>query len=267
MYGGSVFDDDMYNVKNLPTRDPMGYLQLTEQGPKVLFKKKYWKSFFKEIDHDDPAWAQFSNTLMEKYLAAHTVEKNGVLYLKKGTKLFHGSRFNSTPVEMFSSKSRITFFGVEPKISLWYLLETCVNNVGACDSISPCIAPDKGVCYFDESTQSLKSVVGYLYTLELVKDLPIFKYWNFINLHPDGAKGCTPSRYSSKPAGVCIHPQVAYRGGSFSASDFHDLSIEVTLPFAEYESYFELINKQRVNVSELALHMNSPHYNAVDAIL
>ena len=46
MYGGSVFDDDMYNVKNLPTRDPMGYLQLTEQGPKVLFKKKYWKSFF-----------------------------------------------------------------------------------------------------------------------------------------------------------------------------------------------------------------------------
>ena len=259
MYGGSVFDDDMYNVKNLPTRDPMGYLQLTEQGPKVLFKKKYWKSFFKEIDHDDPAWAQFSNTLMKNYLAFNTFEKEGVLYLKKGTRLFHGSRFNSTPAEMFSSKSRITFFGAEPKISLWYLLETCANNVGACDSISPCIAPDKGVCYFDESTQTLKSVVGYLYTMELVKDLPIFKYWNFINLHPSAAKGCK--------AGVCIHPQIAYRGGSFSASDFHDLSIEITLPFVEYESYFQLTNKQIVNVSSLALHMNDPDYNAKDAIL
>jgi len=43
--------------------------------------------------------------------------------------------------------------------------------------------------------------------------------------------------------------------------------IEITLPFVEYESYFQLTNKQIVNVSSLALHMNDPNYNAKDAIL
>jgi len=257
----------MYNVGNLPSRDPMGYLDLFEQGPEVLFKKKYWKSFLKGIDHDDPEWAQFSNTLMKKYLAFNTFEKDDVLYLKKGTLLFHGSRFNSTPAEMFSSKSRITFFGAEPKISLWYLLETCAKAVAydrslACDSISPCI--DKRVCSFEDSTQTWKSVVGYLYTMELVKDLPIYKHWNFIHLHPSAAKGCSAGK---RRAGVCIHPQIAYRGRQFASSAFHDLSIEVTLPFSEYESYFQLTNKQTVNVSSLALHINDPNYNAVDAIL
>jgi len=76
-----------------------------------------------------------------------------------------------------------------------------------------------------------------------------------------------PTRDPMGKAGVCIHPQIAYRGGSFSASDFHDLSIEITLPFVEYESYFQLTHKQIVNVSSLALHMNDPNYNAKDAIL
>jgi hypothetical protein len=254
--GGSPFD---VSAADLPRSDPMKYLSLFESGPRVLLNKLYWKYMFKTLDKDDPAWAQYAQAMTKSYMEDNSYEKDGVVYLKKGTKLYHGSRENLDPRALFKSGNRITFFGAEPKISLWYILETCSNNPHACESIVPCIAPDKHVCYFDRETGLFKSVIGFLYTFELVQDLPIGHYWDDIIRHPSETKHCRQQ--------VCLHPQISYRGSSFSSSEVHDLSIEVTMPYVRYRDYMTLVNKQVVNVSELALHTNDALYDARNAII
>jgi len=269
---------EIFQTKNMPKEDPAEYLDWTVH-PSYIFDKEFWKYFFKPLDHDDPKWSKIATNLFKKYKDKYTYEKDEILYLRKGVKLYHGSRLDSTPNKIFTSSNRITFFGTDPSISLWYLLETCSKTPDLCDSKFPCNSTEEGVygtpsndggCYTDPVTGKKKRVIGYLYTMEVVKDMPVKKYWDFIYRHPSSVSECKSSSggiFSRSSSGVvCMHPQISYRGPAFSSSTLHDISIEITLPYQKYKKYLKLVDKRKVNVSKLAIHINDPYFNPQDAI-
>jgi hypothetical protein len=145
--------------------------------------------------HIESLLSYFKENVLKKYDVPLTIESDKdttiiEYYIPKGTRLYHGSLdFN-----LQFTDDRITFFGIDIIISLWYLLELRRDNK-----------------------------YGVIYEFEVVEDIPVYVLENITN-HPYnwGGKGakCRIKEFA------CIHPQYAYHG---TPDNFGELSSEITI--------------------------------------
>jgi hypothetical protein len=125
-------------------------------------------------------------------------------FLPKGTILYHGSLNNN--VNFYNHG--ITYFGLDPEISLWYILELITDKQW----------------FFN------KNKIGYMYVVELKKDLYIDKI--ILDIH-DNPRSCVGK--------VCAHPQAAIIMGNES---YNKLYTEITIDFSEnkYKDIIDIID-------------------------
>lgn len=109
-------------------------------------------------------------------------------YIPKGTILYHGS----TEEDLVFHKGSL-YFGLEPSISLWYILEL---------------------------QEKYRQEGAFLYMYVLTEDLP-YVYTNRIQDHP--SKNTLCERH------ICLHPQFAYHG-SMLEEPFYNIAYELTVP-------------------------------------
>lgn len=196
-----------------------------------FWTKQYWISFFRPIDPKQ--WHNPINQMLEHYKTILKI-KNDSKYLKKGTLLFHGT---TNKILKLNDKNSISFFGLDIVISLWYILEEIYNKN-------------------DLKKNKFASVNGYIYEFELIKDLPISKILNILNINPkDSISGCENDIKT-----VCLHPQIAFHGSSVQTAmrtiiPKFDLCSEITFVYKEYKDYLKL-NKIYI-VDPLILHKNA----------
>ena len=133
------------------------------------------------------------NRVLTKYdepviIGGETVE----YYIPKGTKLYHSS------LDFYQTfdEDRITFFGIDIIISLWYIVE--MNN------------------------KKYKRF-GVIYEFDVIKDIPVY-ILESIGDHPYNTYG--PGTKCRSKEYACIHPQYAYHK---EPNSFGEMSMEVTM--------------------------------------
>jgi hypothetical protein len=118
-----------------------------------------------------------------------------IYYIPKGTKLYHSSFIFDQKFNM----DRITFFGIDIIISLWYLLEELLRP------------------------QHSNKRFGLIYEFEVIEDIPVYILEKISN-HPYNSYGegviCKSKQFA------CIHPQYAYHGNTHH---FKEMSMEITM--------------------------------------
>lgn len=140
--------------------------------------------------------------------------------IREGTRVYHGSMTPNLDLSRLDS-SRITFFGLEPVICMWYTLE--------------------------ESEKRGTLGVSYIYEYRVEEPIAIDRYIAEIKEHPEQE--------------TCVHPQVALHGydNYHALMGPFDLSIEVTLKHVD-RSKLCLVKVYRVDTKMLsgytARHIN-----------
>ena len=129
-------------------------------------------------------------------IKGHTLE----YYIPEGTKLYHSS---FTYYQNFD-KDRITYFGIDIIIALWYL--------------------------FEESPKYNDDNFGYIYEFIVKKNIPVYILEN-IKDHPYNYSGVGKICQNKKIA--CIHPQYAYHGDSMRVN-YKEMSTELTMYLNNY---------------------------------
>jgi hypothetical protein len=136
------------------------------------------------------------NHILVKYDEPKTVDGYLLEYfVPKGTKLYHSSFIFDQKFNL----DRITFFGTDIIISLWYLLEELLKP------------------------HNRNKRFGVIYEFEVTNDIPIYILEN-INNHPYNTYGKGTVCQSKQIA--CIHPQYAYHGNT---NKFREMSMEITM--------------------------------------
>lgn len=163
--------------------------------------------------------------------------KDNISYIKSkftdcitvGTKLYHGSLQHNLNFNDLKNKDRITFFGLDVVISLWYILEM------------------NALCN------------GKLYEFVVVKDIP----FNLLCELTDNPKDYNIYK---KSAISCIHPQVAFHGDTDSGPPY-DLCVELAMNVEYFKDYIKL--KQTYIVDPFVLNNNKykTDFNPVDSII
>lgn len=200
-----------------------------------FWTKRFWKCFFTNCDPIQ--WEEPIHSML-KYYQSILIEKDGIKYLPKGTKLYHGSTIypflGNSP-----STNQITFFGLDVIIALWYILEEIyIKN-------DNCIHTNKSV-----------QMNGYLYEFVIIQDLPITHIIDKLVINPkDKNISC-----KKNPNDVCLHPQIAFHGISYqnyyrNVVPLFDLCNEITFRFNKYTNHLQL--KNVFLVDPLILHKNA----------
>ena len=171
----------------------------------------------------------------------HALVQDNITYIKNkftdcitvGTKLYHGSLQHDLNFNDLNNKDRITFFGLDVVISLWYILEI--------------------------NTFRNKMINGKLYEFDVVKDIPFNLLCELTN---------NPKDYNiyKKSAISCIHPQVAFHGDTDSGPPY-DLCIELAMNVEYFKDYIKL--KQTYIVDPFVLNNNKykTDFNPVESII
>lgn|SRR5574343_11167 len=215
-------------------------------GHKNILKKRpfYIKPInfvlFPFIDGSAKEVDKMTNELinLEKKYGRIRKNDNGY-YLPKGTLLYHGT-LESTLVN-----HGLTFFGIDPEISLWYIHELVKEKQS----------------YFD------KNKIGYLYVFELIKDLPIDNLILDIHQNPKESTGfyIFKKKESICSKKVCVHPQSALIIGNDS---YNQLFTEVTIDFSnnKYKDIIKLIDICVVDTSILEKNKMNKQFDPRDSI-
>lgn len=208
---------------------------------------RFWKCLLKPCDPIQ--WEKPVQEMLDYYNTFLHYDKDGNIFLKKGTKLYHGSIYYPF---LTHRKDKITFFGLDAVISLWYILEETLTKYD-------------NQCYQQNSKQI--DIGGYLYEFVLKQDLKITKIIPTLTQNPKSDKEC---KKNSKT--VCIHPQISFHGGDGVTSrvpaNLFDLCNEITLRYSEYHSIIgEPINVYSVNAFELYQHRSDLNYHPFQSII
>ena len=169
-------------------------------------------------------------------------ENEDTYILPEGTILFHSSTMSE-----FDSKKlkddRITFFGIDVSISLWYLTEMYID------------LRDR---FFTENQK--KRGIGYLYVFKTTRPLPVHLLYNIKN-HPFYDEKCKTE--------VCIHPQHAPHESNIQSTQngIIDRSIEVTMNLKYFNDAIDLVHKYEVDIRTLLDHAYEPEFDPTNAIL
>lgn len=162
--------------------------------------------------------------------------------LPEGTILFHSSTMSDFDIKKLKD-DRITFFGIDVSISLWYLTEMYTDFKGR---------------FFTENQK--KKGIGYLYVFKTTRPLPVHLLYDIQN-HPFGDEKCRTE--------VCIHPQHAPHESNIvsTKNGIIDRSIEVTMNLKYFNDAIELIHKYEVDIRTLLDHAYEPEFDPTTAIL
>lgn len=210
---------------------------IIEQHP---LKKPYLSSLFIDYDHEE--WVPLVQK-MKRHYAKILIKRGDKLYLRKGTKLYHGDlSYPFVPgSKSTGNKNKITFFGLDIDISLWYILELArLEHFKKRDNFSR---------------------FGCLYLFTLTEDLEIHKLMDLISTNPKDTRIC------NKMGNVCLHPQVAFRGTPDDSPHIYKLSSEVTLHYPVYESQLSLDSVYLVDPLILEQNKRNRQWNVRNAIL
>jgi len=214
-----------------------------------FWTSRFWKCLWKPCD--PLQWEKPVQEMLGHYRQFLRYDKDGSMYLKKGTKLYHGSIHYPFLPGSKESKNKMTYFGLDAVISLWYILEETLTRYD-----DQC---------FQQSTKQVE-IEGYLYEFILQKDLQITKIIPTLLQNPKYDKECRRN-----PHAVCLHPQISFHGGdgitSRSPPNLFDLCNEVTLRYSIYESVIgEPVNVYHVNAFDLYQHRLDLKYHPFQSI-
>lgn len=178
----------------------------------IIEKDPFERNLFQSIfpNYDNTEWLPLVKKMKTHY---KKFERGNKLYLPKGTKLYHGSTeypfLGDAP-----DKNKITYFGLDIDISIWYILELVRLE------------------HFKKKQDF--SRFGFLYLFTLTEDIEIDKLIDIIYTNPKDTRKC------NKTGSVCLHPQVVFRGTTDDSPNIYKLSSEVTLHYPVYESKLSL---------------------------
>jgi hypothetical protein len=150
-----------------------------------------------------------------------------------GKKLYHCSLQHDLNFNDLKNKDRITFFGLDIVISLWYILEM--------------------------NTFRSKTCNGKLYEFVVVKNIP----FHILHELTDN-----PKDYDIyKTTGIsCIHPQIAFHGDTESKPPY-DLCIELAMNMKYFKDYIEVKQTYIVDPTILDNNKYKNGFNPVDSII
>ena len=201
------------------------------------FERSLYQSF---MNKDKDEWIDLRDRILV-YMEDQLIEVDGHKYLPKGTMLYHGSL--EYPFLSDSYKNKMTFFGLDTTISLWYILELMQDSASIFKKQYPRF--------------------GYLYAFRLKKDLPVTKIIKTIHKNPKDSWHCRMNK-----EGVCIGPQVSVRGKFHKGMpDLYNISIELTLFYNHYKDYFELDSVYLIDPLALKIHDEDVDFEPQKAIL
>ena len=177
------------------------------------FKRNLFQSLFP--DYDNAEWTELVNK-MKRHYDKILIKRGDKLYLPRGTKLYHGDlSYPFVPgSKSTGNKDKMTFFGLDIDISIWYILELVRLE------------------HFKKTKDF--SRFGFLYLFTLTEEIEIHKLIDIIYTNLKDTREC------NKPGNVCLHPQVAFRGTTDDSPNIYKLSSEVTLHYPKYESQLSL---------------------------
>jgi len=221
--------------RNIYTTNPYNYRGLS--------------GFFREIfQYDQSDWIDpIKNTL--SYYEDLLIENNGNLFLPKGTLLYHGSLHYPFKEGSQSSDdpTKITFFGLDATISIWYVLELIEMLIYKLYNKS------------DIETE-LYNRYGYLYVFKLTDDLPVHHILKTLFENPKEHRNCIRRNT------VCLHPQVNFRGMN-KRPDIYELSSEVTFHYSDFKNSLELIDTYLVDPLILFQNKYNTHYDPRESVI
>jgi hypothetical protein len=204
------------------------------------FKKTFLQSFLPNFDHEE--WKPLVGKMM-KYYEKVIIRKGDKMFLPKNTKLYHGSlEYPFIPASKSKADTRrMTFFGLDIDISLWYILELIE------------IEKYKKANNFNR--------FGFLYLLVVTEDIEIHTLIDIINNNPKDIRSC------KSQGNVCLHPQVAFRGQVFNSPSIYKLSSEITLHYHRYEDKLLLDKVYIVDPLLLEMNKNDPTWKVRKSII
>ena len=221
--------------RNIYTTNPYNYSGFTG----------FFRGIF-QYDHSD--WIDpVKKTL--SYYESLLIEKNGDLFLPKGNLLYHGSLHYPFREGSQSSDdpTKITFFGLDATISIWYILELIEMLIY------------KFYGEFDIETE-LYNRYGYLYVFELTEDLPVHDILKSLSQNPKEQTRCIRRNT------VCLHPQVNFRGMN-KRPDLYELSSEVTFHYSDFKNSLKLTDIYLVDPLILFQNKYNPYYDPRQSVI
>ena len=228
-------------LKKLPKSNPHNICDLSPYIPKSLIPKE-WEKPIKNV-----------NTRIDSILQNDCIPV--------GTKLYHGSLNN----DVTFNPNKITFFGIDVLISLWYILEMRMNTIKRLEEHHEYVRKHTQKQYIRKNKYSRKKIninkiYGTLYEFITTKPIRVTNKIIELSNHPKNNKKCQNDD-------VCIHPQIIYHGDPDSPP--YDLGIEVTLNVSTYKDSIKLNKKYSVN--PVILYINRfkefSEFNPIDAIV
>jgi len=201
---------------------------------------KEYNNDFDKMSHKKE-WGIVENKI-KNFVTQNVISKDG--YLRDGLKLYHSTLNPELDFEEFQ-KDKMTFFGLDIVISMWYIMEMA-----------------EGKKKYEEIVERKKPgqlpEYGYLYEFELKKPLKVDKYLQAIYNHPGEDEDCYIK------LGTCVHPQITFHGKSRQEQGPFDISIEITLGHTSL-SYLGLLKRYKVSVDYLNLFRSYP-LSALDIV-
>jgi hypothetical protein len=233
----------------LPKSNPHSIFDLSQYIPKSLIPNEWEKPI------------KITNAYIDTIL-----DKNGCI--PAGTKLYHGS----TKSDLKFTTNKITFFGIDVLISLWYILEMRFDKIQRLEEYHEHVRKQ----YSSKNSRTHKSshthknsssinkiqkkIYGTLYEFITTKPIRVTNKIIELSNNPKNNGNCQKEN-------VCIHPQIIYHGDPDSPPPY-DLGVEVTLDVSKYRDSMKLNKKYSVN--PMILYINRfkefSEFNPVDAI-
>ena len=199
-----------------------------------IFHKEYWTY---KLTKDEAKWCSIVEE-QAKYLKDYIKINKGCI--PKGTKIYHGSLVSSYSVlkdknildNIFYKKNKKTFFGLDSVISIWYILELQYNILKYPEPIN-----------------------GYLYEIELIRDLPISHIIEKLLLDDKF------DDIFKDDKNICIKPQIGFHNNIRIYKGEFDMCVEIILDYHEFKEYLKLINIYEIDAKILIKNKDKKNWD------
>lgn len=207
---------------------------------------RFWRCLLYDCDAEQ--WERPVASIIRYYHKILKKSKDG-LFLPAGTRLYHGStRSPFLGGKRGTNTDKITFFGLDAVIAIWFILEEILMTNDPC----------RGSAHIN----------GILYEFELKNDIKITEIIPLLITNPsDRSIPCVRI-----PSAVCLHPQISFHGVSLPTRKrdivpLFDLCSEVTLRYSHYHDSMRLVKIHHVDPVVLFDNADKPGFDPVHAIV
>lgn len=225
-----------------PSTNPFDYDQIQWR----IWTGRFWRCLITECD--PVQWERPVASMLRHYDRMFGKKSpDGNLVMPAGTRLYHGS----TQHPFLGGNPRpdkITFFGLDAVIALWYILEEALMS--------------------NEPCRRSARVNGFLYEFVLTKDIEITHLIPQLVINPtDRWTPCLRRKDA-----VCLHPQISFHGVSLPSRrrdivPIFDLCSELTLRYSRYKDSMRLVRTHHVDPVILFNNSKNPRFDPMSAIV